>query len=124
MPSLLLIMLGGALGALTRYGLGMWALERFGSGFPLGTLLINLTGSFVLGLLVSLRGELALSMELRLLLGTGFCGAYTTFSAFSIETLGLVEQGKLMLAAGYVLGSVGGGIGAAYLGFLTARSLG
>lgn len=116
-------MLGGALGALARYGVGLGVAQFFGSTFPLGTVLINLSGSFVLGVLVSLSGPMAINAGARLFLATGFCGAYTTFSTFSVETLNLMEKGSYGWALVYLLGNLIGGILAAWLGFVLARAL-
>jgi fluoride exporter len=123
MLDLLLVMLGGALGALARYGVGLGVAQFFGSTFPLGTVLINISGSFVLGVLVSFSGPMAISSGARLFFATGFCGAYTTFSTFSVETLNLMEKGSYGWALVYLLGNLIGGILAAWLGFLVARAL-
>jgi fluoride exporter len=123
MPNLLLVMLGGALGSLARYGVGLGAAQLFGPTFPIGTMFINITGSFVLGVLVSLSGPMAIGPNTRLLLATGFCGAYTTFSTFSVETLNLMEKGSYGLALVYLLGNLLGGILAAWAGFILARTL-
>ncbi len=115
-----LVALGGAAGALARYGLSVWlgALgTRHGwATFPLATLLINVTGSFALGYLLTLLGRGAWPPELRLALGTGFLGAYTTFSAFSAETDALLLRGEWGRGALYVLLTVGAGLAAAVLG--------
>jgi fluoride exporter len=123
MLDLLLVMLGGALGALARYGVGLGVAQFFGSTFPLGTVLINISGSFVLGVLVSLSGPMAINAGARLFFGTGFCGAYTTFSTFSVETLNLMEKGSYGWSLVYLLGNLVGGILAAWLGFIVARAL-
>ncbi len=120
--NLLLIMLGGALGSLARYGVGLGVAQLFGSTFPLGTVLINISGSFVLGVLISLDGPMAISSGTRLFLATGFCGAYTTFSTFSLETLNLMEKGSYGLALVYLLGNLVGGLMAAWAGFVLARA--
>lgn len=118
MYSPFLVALGGALGALTRYGLGLVALRLGGhfASFPLMTLLINVSGSFVLGLLTAMVGRGAVPPEVRLLLSVGFLGAYTTFSTFSVDTDGLLLRGEYGKAALYLFGNVGLGVAAALLG--------
>jgi CrcB protein len=98
--------------------------QRFGATFPWGTLLINVTGSLLLGFLI--RYALAapgVSVEVRALLTTGFCGGYTTFSAFSFETAALLEDGQYERAGTYVLGSVLLSLLATFCGFILAREL-
>lgn len=118
----LVVNAGGALGANLRYLVGLWAAARWPGVLPWGTLLINLTGSLLLGVLLTLlaarRPEPRL---LRLFLGTGLLGAYTTFSTFSTETVALAASGHLPLALIYVALSVGGGYGAAWVGVACAR---
>jgi CrcB protein len=97
MKNLLLVMVGGGIGAATRYGVNLLAARTWGPYFPWGTLTVNLTGCFLIGLLVALadRGRF-LTPEMRLLLITGFLGAMTTFSTFSLETVNAVRA-DLML---------------------------
>lgn len=95
--------IGSALGGMTRYLLGVYIQQRAGPAFPLATLLINITGSFLLGFL--LRGALgstAAGPERRAFLTTGFCGGYTTFSTFSYDSFGLLEQREYLRAGMYV----------------------
>jgi fluoride exporter len=88
-----LIGLGGFIGANTRYLLQQWAANQWGADFPYGTMLINVSGSFVIGFFLTLAtGRLNISPEARLFVATGFLGGYTTFSSFSYETFRLVEQ--------------------------------
>jgi fluoride exporter len=85
---------GGALGALARYLVGTWAAARWGSAFPWGTLLINVSGSLLLGAFSAWFARRAgLPAELRLFVAVGFCGAYTTFSTFSLDTITLAQSG-------------------------------
>lgn len=98
MLRLLLVCAGGALGSGARYLVSTWAARALGADFPRGTLLVNVTGSFVLALLFAVPGS-RLSPELRLFLGAGICGGYTTYSSFNTETLALFEQGSAALAA-------------------------
>jgi CrcB protein len=117
------IALAGAAGALARWGLNSWFGPRFPS-FPMGTLVINVTGSFVIGLLfVGLVERGVGSDTLRLALLTGFLGAYTTFSTFSLETFRLLEQGELRAAITNIVLSVALGLVAVWVGVLTGRAV-
>ena len=121
----LLIALSGAAGALSRYGLSLWiaalSARQAWYSFPLATLLINVSGSFALGLVMGLAGRGALSAELRLALGVGFLGAFTTFSAFSVDLDTLITRGEWGKAALVLFGNVGLGFAAAVAGRLLAR---
>jgi CrcB protein len=120
MPLPLLIAAGGALGTLARYGVDGWILARTGSSFPWGTLGVNVSGSFLLALLVRfLEGVLA-PPEWRALLAIGFCGAYTTFSTFGFEAVGLLQGGQWLRATGYLVGSVVLSLLSVVLGFRLA----
>lgn len=103
------IAVGGALGALVRYFASLWAQDYlargFLLGFPVGTLLVNVVGSFLLAVIAGLGLQGILSPEARLALGTGFVGAMTTFSTFELETDVLLRQGEFGRAAAYVLGN-------------------
>jgi CrcB protein len=114
--TLLLVIAGGLLGAPARY-LTDRALR---SRAPLGTLLVNVAGSLLLGLLTGAGS--ALPGEWKVLAGTGFCGALSTYSTMSYETLSLVEQGRHGRAAAYVGASLALGIAAAAVGFVAARA--
>ena len=101
------VALGAAVGGVARYALTAFLQQRAGPGFPVATLVINISGSLVLGFLMrSALGSGAMSPELRALLTTGFCGGYTTFSTFSYETILLLEDGEYGRAGLYVLASV------------------
>jgi CrcB protein len=116
--------LGGFLGANVRYALGLWIAARLGSAFPFSTLLINVTGSFVIGvLLVLLTERFVADPAWRLLLVVGFLGGYTTFSSYTFEALALVEAGEWLRAGAYVVGSNCFGLLAAYGGIVLARGL-
>ena len=121
---LLLVASGGAVGACLRYLTGIAALRWFGASFPWGTLMVNVIGSFAMGVLAEfIVRKLGASSELRLLLMTGLLGGYTTFSAFSLDAVLLIERGAYSAATGYVLANVIGSIIALLLGLLLARSL-
>jgi CrcB protein len=123
---MLLVMLGGALGTLARYGIGAWFKgHAWGKHFPYGTLFVNITGSFLLALAVVLLLERAGEEKENwfLLLGTGFCGGYTTFSTFEWETYVLFRDGKYVLAGLNVGGSVLAGFLGILLGVLLAGVL-
>src|SRR5256885_13456716 len=102
----LLIALGGAGGSLLRYVLGRTVQGMSASGFPIGTMFVNVSGCFIIGVLVRQFMNVQLSPELRALLIGGLCGGFTTFSTFSVETLGLIEGGEHARATGYVILSV------------------
>ncbi|TFJ91895.1 fluoride efflux transporter CrcB [Lentibacillus salicampi] len=111
-----LIGLGGALGAAARYLISDFIKNRYTALFPLGTWIVNLTGSFLLGLLAGLYLENGISDGLWLFWGAGFCGAFTTFSTFGHETVSLLQSGEVKTAGGYVAASIVTGIGAAAFG--------
>ena len=120
--SVLAVGAGGFLGAIARYLLGLWVDARLGSHFPYATLAINVSGSFALGLLAGALEFSSLPPELRLALGVGFLGAYTTFSTFTYETVTLVENGAPGLALAYVAASLLVGLLAAVGGLALGRS--
>ena len=121
MRTVLGVAFAGALGALARYGVGDLISRRF-PGFPWGTLVINVTGSFVLGaLFVILTERTQASPALRSTLMIGFLGAYTTFSTFSLETVRLLEDGSTLAAGLNVLSNVGLGLCAAWLGITVGK---
>lgn len=120
----LLVGLGGFLGANARYAVGLWMARAWPGAFPLGTLVVNVSGSFILTFFAELAlARLGLPDELRLLFAVGFVGSYTTFSTFTAETLALVERGEALTAALYALGSVALGLGAALLGVVLGRGV-
>lgn len=99
------IALGGAAGSVARYGIGSF-FNRDGGAFPIGTLIVNVIGSFLLGFLVRWFAESTMSNELRAGLMVGFCGGFTTFSTFSLETIRMTDSGHWQRAAVYILASV------------------
>jgi CrcB protein len=117
--TVLLVVLGAAVGAPLRYLTDRAARIRLGEGFPWGTLIVNAAGSLVLGFVAGLPASPAWAA----LLGTGFCGALTTYSTFSWETLTLARTGHRGLALANVLLSVAAGLGAAELGLLAATAI-
>jgi CrcB protein len=112
----LLVAVGALVGAPARYLTDRAVQRRWSSGFPFGTLTVNLLGSLLLGILFGSQDHGGASADLVLLAGTGFCGAFTTYSTFSYETLRLVEDGRVVAATTNVLGSVLPGLVAAALG--------
>ena len=120
MTPVLFVFVGGGLGAVTRYGLSLAATRAFGPDFPWGTLGINVLGSLVMGLLAGFfvsHDSATDWANARLLLMTGILGGFTTFSAFSLDTLVLWERGDMLPLAFYVLGSVMISIVALFLGY-------
>ena len=104
---LLAVAAGGALGSVARYLAGIGATRLFGLGFPWGTLIINIAGSFLIGAFVELFAlKWDLPQEARVFLTVGICGGFTTFSTFSLDTWVLMERGDWGFAAAYILGSV------------------
>ena len=112
---------GAALGALCRWGAGLWLNARW-QGFPLGTLLVNCVGGLAIGAVLFWL-ERSPNELLRLLLVTGLLGGFTTFSAFSAESLILLQRGQLMLALGHTLAHVIGALACAALGFRLAQAV-
>ncbi len=110
MQDYLIIGLGGFLGAVARYAVSLWIGQRWGRSFPLGTFFINVSGSFLIALVMSLSTErLMINPQWRLFLAVGFLGAYTTFSTFEFETGGLLRDGEWLIAGLNVVLSVGAG---------------
>ncbi len=117
MNKYLIVVLGGGLGSLVRYLLGTAIMSRFGGKFPLGTLIINVTGSFAIGVLMTLLTERGQPHPYwRLALVIGFLGGYTTFSSFEWETLTAVRDGGFLPALLNVVGSVALGFAAVWAG--------
>lgn len=126
MQSILLVFVGGGIGAALRHVVNMSVGRVMGTDFPWHTLVINITGSFVMGLFaawLALRAGETWSQPMRLFLTTGICGGYTTFSAFSLDTMLLYERGAAGVAASYVAASVAGSILALAAGLMLVRSL-
>ncbi len=120
---ILVLLLGGAIGAPTRYLVDGWVQDRVSGVFPWGTFVINITGSLLLGVITGLALYHGLGDLPKIAIGTGFCGAYTTFSTFSYETVRLLEEGSVGLAAGNAFGSVAAGLAAAAIGLAIIAAL-
>ena len=120
----LLVFLGGGLGAALRHAVNQAAVAQFGAGFPFGTLLVNIAGSAAMGVLAGwLTSRSALPAHLSLFLTTGFLGGFTTFSAFSMDTVNLWERGDHGLALAYAAASVLLSIAGLVLGWTTMRAM-
>jgi len=103
----LLVGIGGFIGSIARYLVGGWFAARFGSAFPYGTFVINITGSFVIGFFLAFaQDRVSLSPYWRLFFAVGFVGGYTTFSTFEYESISLLQNGEMLLGATYMIGSV------------------
>ncbi|MCQ8782454.1 fluoride efflux transporter CrcB [Mangrovibrevibacter kandeliae] len=122
MSNILLVAVGGALGAVSRHLVGLATLRAFGPSFPAGTMVVNLVGAFVMGVFIEvLARRWGASTELKLLIATGFLGGFTTFSSFALDAAVLWERGDGLLAALYVIGTVAIGIAALFAGLGLAR---
>jgi CrcB protein len=118
------VALGSAAGGVARFGLSALVQQRVGPTFPVGTLIVNVSGSLLLGFLWRYAlGTDAISPEVRAMLTTGFCGGYTTFSTFTYETMVLFEDGQSVRAGVYVISSVLLSLAAVWLGASWARTV-
>lgn len=116
------ISLGAILGANARYLVGVWAGSQWGAAFPYGTLIVNTSGSFVLGLIAGLVGSrMEVSPEMRLFLAVGFLGAYTTFSSFAVETLLVTREGGVWIGILNILANNVLGLLCALIGFASSQ---
>lgn len=122
MHTLLQVALGGALGASGRYLTGLAAIRLAGPGFPWATLAVNIVGSFAMGVIVVLLGHYSANRFAPFLM-IGVLGGFTTFSAFSLDAMTILERGQTGLAATYVIASVGLSLAAIFAGFALARSV-
>jgi CrcB protein len=118
----LIVFIGAGIGGAVRHGVNVAATRQFGFGFPFGTLIVNIVGSFAMGLLAGYFAfRPGINQHMRLFLTTGILGGFTTFSAFSLDTALLVERHSYGLAAGYVVGSVAAGLSALFFGLALFR---
>jgi CrcB protein len=124
MANIFMIGIGGFLGAISRYGVALWIGQRWGRSFPFGTFVINVSGSFLIGLIMSLLTErFMVNPQWRLMLVVGFLGAYTTFSTFEYETGALLKDSEYLIAGLNVVMSVFAGFVALKIGEMVAKSL-
>jgi len=121
MGNLFIVMAGGAIGAGLRHLFGRWMFNVFGAGYPWGTLGVNLIGGLAMGLLVGLLARSGGNEQLRLALGVGVLGGFTTFSAFSLDMVNMIERGAVASATGYALVSVIGAALALFAGLQLTR---
>jgi CrcB protein len=121
MRNALLVGVGGLVGSVARYWLSGFVQARTASGFPAGTLTVNVLGSLILGIVVSATVDRVSGTEARLLLGVGFCGGFTTMSTFGYESVALLGQGAIGLAAWSVILNLVVCLGAAWLGLVVGR---
>ena len=121
----LIVFLGAGAGGALRHGVNVWAVRLFGYGFPLGTLLVNVTGSFAMGLLAGYFAyRTGISQHMKLFLTTGVLGGFTTFSAFSLDTALLIERHGYGQAAAYVAASVALSLLGVFAGLILFRTSG
>ncbi len=124
MTNILLAALGGAIGSVLRYLVGVFSVRWFGPGFPWGTLTVNVIGSFLIGLSVEMIARrFDASMELRVFIVTGIIGGFTTWSSFSLDTMVLFERGAVTAAAAYVIGSLVVSFAAVFAGLALGRAM-
>ncbi|MDA8431766.1 MAG: fluoride efflux transporter CrcB [Nitrospiraceae bacterium] len=124
MMNYLVIGFGGFLGAISRYAVSAWIGQKWGKSFPLGTFFVNVSGSFLVALIVSLSTErFMVNPQWRLFLAVGFLGAYTTFSTFELETGSLLRDGEWTIAILNVVLSVAAGFIALKLGEVIAKTI-
>jgi fluoride exporter len=121
----LIVFIGAGIGGALRHGANVGASKMFGYGFPFGTVIVNVVGSFLMGLLAGyFIYRPGVPQHMRLFLTTGILGGFTTFSSFSLDAALLIERHAYALAAGYVVGSVAAGLSALFFGLAVFRSAG
>jgi len=122
--NILIVGIGGGAGSIARYLCQKWINESYQHSFPLSTFLVNLTGCFLIGFLYGMgERNSIMSHQIRLLLMTGFCGGYTTFSAFALENFNLLRAGQNWIFLLYALGSVALGIVAVFIGTILTKQM-
>ena len=123
MPNYLIVMLGGAIGAGFRYHLSRVAIEQLGYVFPWGTWIANLLGGLLMGILAGIAAhDGKVDEPLLLFLGVGMLGGFTTFSAFSLETVQMIQRGEIVVAAAYAVSSVAGSVALLFVGLWLTRA--
>lgn len=122
MLNILMVAVGGSIGAVSRYLVSTWAAERFGASFPYGTLIVNVVGCFIIGIFMTMTTErFIINPYWRLLITVGFVGGLTTFSSFSYETFRLLEDADMMMAFYNIALNLALGFFATWLGIGAAR---
>ncbi len=122
MKQLLLVFVGGGFGSALRFLIGKW-LNSSNGGFPYGTFVVNIFGCFIIGIVIGYFSRQHLNQDQTLFLATGFCGGFTTFSAFTLDALRLVEQGRITAAGTYVLASLIVSVAACAAGLWLAKGM-
>jgi len=123
MKLLLYVGTGGFLGSVARYAISRWMNQQILSSIPWGTMTVNIAGCFIIGLIYALAFKSDLAPEWRLLIATGFCGGFTTFSSFSYENIALLQDGQFGAALFYIGGSLLLGLAATVAGIALIRAL-
>jgi CrcB protein len=124
MLNILLAAMGGAIGSVLRYLVGVFSVRWFGPSFPWGTLTVNVVGSFVIGLMVEvIARRFNASAEMRVFIVTGIIGGFTTWSSFTLDTMVLFERGATFAAAAYVIGSLVISFAAVFAGLALGRAM-
>lgn len=123
MKILFIIGVGSFLGGIMRYLLSLFVISKLPGTFPFGTLLVNISGCLLIGILLGVNQRLNLSTEMKLFLATGVLGGFTTFSAFSVETITLMKNGNVGQAVIYIACSITLGLTATFLGYTFAKLL-
>ena len=122
MKLLLIIGIGGFIGSISRYLMNTFVQNWLGTTFPIGTLFINILGCFIIGVVFAVNSRTAMTNEAFLFFTVGLCGGFTTFSAFTIETIGLLRTGQVFNSFIYILSSVIAGIASTFAGFSLFRN--
>lgn len=123
MMRLLWVVAAGGFGSGARYLVGLWAADRFGLSFPYGTLLVNLSGCLLIGAVLQAAAAQSWNPDVRVAVTAGFLGGFTTYSAFNLETLQLLQSGATGAAMVNIAATLIGGLAAGWLGLVVARQL-